>query len=102
MTVIEVWCEEPSHDPVGCGQIRLAGALASTAGAETLVGDTAWADFWPQADTVGSTRGRHVFTCPDCGLRAEMRDETLQRLADGLIAAGVSRVSLRALQASLT
>lgn len=46
-------------------------------------------------------RHRHGLTCPLCGLRVEMREETLGRVAEKLRHAGVPRVNLRTLAAIL-
>lgn len=51
----------------------------------------------PSADT--PRRQRHGLTCPLCGLRVEMRAETLDRVGRKLHSAGVARINLSTLAA---
>ena len=46
-------------------------------------------------------RPRYVYECPLCGLRVELTGENVDRLTDGLAAAGVTSVRLSDLAATL-
>lgn len=80
---------------------------------QTLVGDELQGDAWrlqtrgsrttPPArmDLIDDERLRWSLECPKCGVKVDMRKETAAQLVEKLAEAGVSRLSLPALAATL-
>jgi hypothetical protein len=105
-TSIFIVCDDASHarnKVAKVGRLHLSDRLQITvAGTDYLIGDEIaeggrpleWAPKEPY-------RQRYKFQCKLCGLCVEMRSETALKLANGLVAAGVSRVRLSALAARM-
>lgn len=115
MIHVRVYCDEPSHE----GRVAKLTTLGDTGPVnhgDGTVDGVVLVDEMPRPtrEVYGSmvdppdatidparVRQRDAITCPLCGLRWESRRERTQEIAKRLHAAGVSRISLRALVATL-